>query len=158
LTPINLLHRIRQRIHPLAQGLHLLGRGHAQALQGLGDALLEDALQLVPLARGALAQAGGQVAHALGGLAQVLLGGVLGLALQGQALAHQGLEDLAAFLLRLGKGAQAGQPDLLGRLARHARQLVCGLGGVVFVLGWAWHGGSLTGFVGALWAAAAALP
>ena len=45
----------------------------------------------------------------------LFFGGGLGLALDGHAFLDQGLEYLAAFFLRLGERAQAGQPDLLGR-------------------------------------------
>jgi hypothetical protein len=47
----------------------------------------------------------------------------LGLALQAHAFLDQGLEDLAAFGLGLGEGAQAGQPDLLGRVLDRTGQL-----------------------------------
>jgi hypothetical protein len=50
----------------------------------------------------------------------------LGLALDGQAFLDQGLKHFAAFFLRLGESAQAGQPDLLCGLFDGARQLGTG--------------------------------
>jgi hypothetical protein len=47
----------------------------------------------------------------------------IGLALQRRALLDQRLEDLAALGLRLGKGAHAGQPDLLGGVLDHPGQV-----------------------------------
>ena len=65
-----------------------------------------------------LAGLGGHVAghraHLAGDLADLLFGLRLRLALQADAFLDQRLEQLAAFFLRLGEGAQAGEPDLLG--------------------------------------------
>jgi hypothetical protein len=57
------------------------------------------------------------------GFRQLLLGDGLGAALDGHAFLDQRLEHLAAFLLRLGEGAQAGQPDLLRRFLDGAGKL-----------------------------------
>jgi hypothetical protein len=57
--------------------------------------------------------------HLFGGLAQRVKPGLssgLRFALQLLAFADQGFKDLGALGLRLGKSAQTGQPDVLGRV------------------------------------------
>ena len=136
------------------------GRGEAQGAGGSPHGGQFGAGHLVDILRGASTERIRQQKHdtlttyGLGAdlsdqdwrsvIRQLLAGGVLGLALQRLALAHQGLEDLAALLLRLGKRAQPGQPDLLRRLARHARQVMGGVGvGGVVVFRCAGHAASL---------------
>ena len=58
---------------------------------------------------------GSHVGHFIGGGRDFFFGNSLGFALNGQTFLDEGLENLAAFFLSLGKRAQTGKPDLLGR-------------------------------------------
>jgi len=92
---------------------HVGGRRGAEFLEGARHALLEDVLQLAPLARGLGAELAGEAGHALLGLGEGFFSGRLGLLLHAGAVLDQRLEGLAAFLLHLGEGPETGQPDLL---------------------------------------------
>ena len=116
------------------QGVHVLGRGHTQLVQGLGHAFFKNVFQLVPLAHGLGGDAVGHVAHAAGGFVDAFFCHRLGLALDAQAFFHQGVEHLAAFFLGLGERAQASQPDLLGRILDGAGQgATRGVGGALLL-------------------------
>ena len=83
-----------------------------------------------------LAQALGHVGQAFSGFLKTRAGFFLALALEGQAIADQRLDDLAALGLGLGHGPQASQPDLV---AGQGRQV--GHAGRVSGFGFLGHGG-----------------
>jgi hypothetical protein len=129
-----------ERLDASLQRGHVGGGGGAELFERARHALLEDVLQLAPLAGGLGAELAGKARHALLGLGQGFLGGLLGLLLHAGAVLDQRLEGLAAFLLHLGEGAEAGQPDLLGGVL----DAVCGFGVgavVVAVVGGGGHAG-----------------
>ena len=99
------------------QSRDIVGRRPAQAVHGFGHALLEQGFQAVPRATGALGELAGQGAHGVGGLGYFLFRHLLGLLLHVHAVFDQRLKHLAAFLLGLGKGTQASEPNVVGRIA-----------------------------------------
>ena len=98
------------------QGFDILGRRHAQFVQGAGHAILKNAFQFVPLAVGFGGDVVGHGCHAAGGIGDALFGHSLGFALNRQTFFDQTVECFASLLLGFGKSTQTCQPDLLGRV------------------------------------------
>ena len=124
------------RLRRVPAAPHFGGRRHAELFERARHALLEDVLELAPLARGLGAEIAGEAGHAGLRLRQRFFGGLLGLLLHAGAVFHQRLESLAAFLLHLGEGAEPGKPDLLGGVL-DAVGFVVGL--VVCLVAWLFH-------------------
>ena len=116
LAEIMRLHFAIEFVDALDQFVEFLAAGHAEFAQRARYAIFEYLFELVPGFLGALAHLGhagfDRAAHFvdLAGrdLARLLLRG-------SEPSLHQRFEQLAAFALRLGEGAEAGQPDLLRR-------------------------------------------
>src|SRR5690606_6560062 len=109
-----LAHFRREGLDAGGQRFDLGAAGYAQAVQGTLDAVLEHLLQPVPCVGGALAHLADTGLHRATHRVHLAAGHAPRALLEGAALAHQRVEQLAAFLLGAGEGAHAGQPDLLG--------------------------------------------
>ncbi len=109
------MHHFGQLGHALGELVDVLASWDTQTGYGAGNAIFEHLLQTAP-----------GTGRLVGYRSNLLVRALTGFGLQRFTFLHQRFKNLAALFLRLGIGAQAGQPDLLGGLFDGGGELVVG--------------------------------